>query len=193
MFSSPENTELNPPSTFRSDVTPTTFGSFIANASRLVSKGLAWSNSEDYHYITTEQTKILNELYEVIHSEVATYDNLKNIIETNNLLDSIQNLFTIEFSRMGRQQDAFQVPLPRAVWFLYQLLTSYPDFTNNGYDTEEIVRNIIRLSQERLDNYLRQHLELRKNFNDYITRGGSRRKKSKRSRKSKRSKRSRRR
>jgi hypothetical protein len=194
MFSPPhEESDL---SAFSSDVTQTHFGSVVGHTAAWISKALNKLESYYNNSVTKEQSEIINNLYTFVHDKIPTpnYESLNGIIDSNDLLISIQKLFDIERDRMGRSEEAFIVSGPRAVWFLYELLTTdYPDFTFVNY-TKDNVSAMMNITPEVLNQKLRNTLELRNNFNEHVNqyRGGKRRKKSRKSKKSKRSRKSKR-
>lgn len=105
-------------------------------------KGLVASFNEND---TKTQVRELNNLYEELHGESMTYDDIQNYVRTHpGLIHAIQGLFDLELQRMGRSEEDFVIEEPRAIAFIYSLMTeSVPDFTFVNW-TEPQVREYIR-------------------------------------------------
>lgn len=90
----------------------------------------------------------LKELYEELHGESVEYDNARTFLRQNvGLIHRIQALFDLELQRMGREEE-FIVNEPRAIAFIYSLLTEpYPNFTTVDW-TENQVRRYIETGVE---------------------------------------------
>jgi hypothetical protein len=140
--------------------------------------------------IRKELKEKLKLLYDKIHGQDDTYENLKGLIEYNEeLLDSIKEIFNLNLTQMGRESELLtEISIPRATVFLHELLTSnVPDMTPDIYDENEARKRFDETGEqtnERLWSGIPPN-----EYDGWI--GGRRRKRSRNSKKSKKSKRSR--
>ena len=100
-------------------------------------------SAEDLCNVVDEQIYIV---FDLIHGETDTYDDLENVVTSKNLIPLIQNVYDTNMHYMGRLYDndePFVVDMPTAVVFCHELLIrDYPDLTLRNY-TEEEARGIV--------------------------------------------------